>query len=59
MASSKMNDAYLSLKTFKKRHHVSYICKDRNGVLKVQKNQATVKFVPQKSELHYLDLNNN
>ena len=46
----------LSLKTLKKRHHVTYDSSDRDGVFKVHTSQRIVEFFPHESGLHYLDL---
>ena len=45
-----------SLKILKKRHHVIYNSKDRDGVFKVHTTQEVVKFIPHERGLHYLDL---
>ena len=52
MVSSKGN----STQDAKKRHHVTYDSKDRNGVFKVYTTQRLVEFMPHENGLHYLDL---
>ena len=39
----------LSLKTLKRRHHVIYEIKDRDGVFQVHTDQGIVEFVPDES----------
>ena len=46
----------LSLKTLKRRHHVTYNSKDRDGVFTVHTSQVIIEFIPHESSLHYLDL---
>ena len=49
----------LSLKTLKKRHHVTYDSRDREGVFKVHITQRVLEFMPYESGPHYLDLKEN
>ena len=55
----KGNANNLSLKTLKKRHHVAYDSRNRDGVFKVHTDQGIVEFIPHESGLHYLDLKGN
>ena len=49
----------LSLKTLKKRHHVSYNSKDRDWVFRVHSSQGVVEFFSHESGIHYLNLKKN
>ena len=49
----------LSLKTLKKRHHVTYDSQDRDGAFKVHTTKGVVEFIPHESKFHYLDLNDH
>ena len=46
----------LSLKTLKKRQHVTYDSKVKDGVFKVHTPQGVVEFFSHENGIHYLDL---
>ena len=59
LVSSKRYCKYSVPEGPEKRHYVTYVSKDRNGMFKVHTKQGIVEFIPHESELHYLDLKDN